>query len=38
LGHNTRAAAAEGTEVMHAHYFRGRMKAREAEERDILFQ
>ncbi|MDZ5460584.1 NYN domain-containing protein [Azohydromonas lata] len=38
-----RAAAAEGTEfklaqIVDAHYFRGRMKAREAEERDILFQ
>ena len=38
-----RAAAAEGTglklaQIVDAHYFRGRMKAREAEERDILFQ
>lgn len=37
------AAAEEGTDVkftqiVDAHYFRGRMKAREAEERDILFQ
>ena len=39
----SRAAAAEGTDIkftqiVDAHYFRGRMKAREAEERDILFQ
>jgi cold shock CspA family protein/uncharacterized LabA/DUF88 family protein len=38
-----RAAAEEGidvkfTQIVDAHYFRGRMKAREAEERDILFQ
>jgi cold shock CspA family protein/uncharacterized LabA/DUF88 family protein len=26
------------TQIVDAHYFRGRMKAREAEERDILFQ
>lgn len=37
------AAAEEGvdvkfTQIVDAHYFRGRMKAREAEERDILFQ
>lgn len=39
----SRAAAEEGidvkfTQIVDAHYFRGRMKAREAEERDILFQ
>jgi cold shock CspA family protein len=38
-----RAAAEEGTglklaQIVDARYFRGRMKAREAEERDILFQ
>jgi cold shock CspA family protein/uncharacterized LabA/DUF88 family protein len=38
-----RAAAEEGAElkfthIVDAHYFRGRMKAREAGERDILFQ
>jgi cold shock CspA family protein len=38
-----RAAAEEGidiklAQIVDAHYFRGRMKAREAEERDILFQ
>jgi cold shock CspA family protein/uncharacterized LabA/DUF88 family protein len=38
-----RSAAEEGidikfTQIVDAHYFRGRMKAREAEERDILFQ
>ena len=38
-----RAAAEERTapklaQIVDAHYFRGRMKAREAEEHDILFQ
>jgi cold shock CspA family protein/uncharacterized LabA/DUF88 family protein len=39
----SRVAAEEGTDVkftqiVDAHYFRGRVKAREAEERDMLFQ
>ena len=39
----SRVAAEEGTDVkftqiVDAHYFRGRVKAREAEERDMLYQ